>query len=196
MEIIISAVSGSGKTTILNYLKEKLPKARIVNEGDLIFEIAKKKLGIKNRDELREKLTIEQQRKIQELVAKKISKMKDKIILIDTHLSIKTPSGYFPGLSEKVVSTIKPEAIVILEFDPKDVIERRSKDPKRKRDKETEKQIEEQQKMNRDFAFAAATEEEGATVEIINLRYRQKKPFEHTVKAANEIIKIIKRNTK
>ena len=196
MEIIISAVPGAGKTTILEYIKKKMPKVMIVNEGDLIFEIAKKKLGIKNRDEMRKKLTIEQQRKIQENVAKKISKMKSKIILIDTHLSVKTPSGYFPGLSEKVTSIIKPEVIVILEFNPKDVIERRRKDSKRKRDMETEKEIEEHQKANREFAFAAATEAEGATVEIINLRYRQKKLFEHTIKAGNEIVSIIKRNIK
>ena len=195
MKIVVAAVPGAGKTTVLKFVKKKMSEVKIVNVGDLIFEIAKKKFDIKDRDEMRKKLTIEQERLLQEMVAKKISKMKDKIILIDTHMCIKTPSGYFPGISDKVASIIKPDIVIILDFNPKDVIERRKRDPKRERDIETEEIIEEHQNFTKQFATNTAAKVEAA-VEVINLRYKQSKPFEHVVKASDEITKIIKRNIK
>ncbi len=191
MKIVIAAVPGSGKTTVMKAVAKKIPSAKIVNVGDLIFRIVKEKLKVKNRDEMRRKLTIDQQRKYQETVAKKIAKMKNKIILVDTHASIKTQHGYFPGLSETTMHTMRPDIIVLLEYRPQDVLERRKKDSSRKRDNETVKEIEEHQKYNREFAFAAADHADAA-VEIIDLRYRQKKKFDHVKKAANEIVKLIK----
>lgn len=195
MRIIVAAVPGAGKTTILEYVKKKLPEAKVVNVGDLIFEVAKKKFKIKERDEMREKLSIEQERVLQEKVAEKISKMKGKIIVIDTHMCIKMPNGYFPGMSDKVASLVKPDAIVVLDFDPKDILERRKSDSKRKRDVETEESIEEHQNLTKQFAMNTAAKVEAA-IEVINLRYKQPKPFEHAVKASEEIVNIIKRNIK
>ncbi len=191
MKIVVASVPGAGKSTVLKLVKKKIPSAKVVNVGDIIFEYAKKKYKIKNRDEMREKLSIEEQHRLQEVSAEKISKMKSKVILVDTHVSIETPHGYFPGLSEKTIHTMKPDTIVVLESRPEDVAERRKLDKSRKRDVETIQQIEEHQMANREFAFAAASHVE-ASVEIIDLRYRQKKPFEHAKKAANEIIKLIK----
>lgn len=191
MKMIVSAVPGSGKTTILKRLKKKIPSVKIVNEGDLILKMATK-FGIKDRDELRKKLTIEQQKYIQEEAAEHIAKIKGKILIIDTHLSIKTPSGFFPGLSEAILHKIKPDVIVVLEFNPKDVIERRKSDKTRRRDYESEEDIELHQKVNREFAVSASTHV-GAAVEIIEFKQKQKKPFEQVNKAAQEIIKIIRR---
>jgi adenylate kinase len=193
MKIVVAAVPGAGKSTVLKFVKKKMPEVKVVNVGDLIFEMARN--GIKNRDEMREKLTIEQEKILQEKAAEKISKMKDKIILVDTHMCIKTPSGYLPGMSDKVASIVKPDAVVVLDFDPKDVLERRKRDPKRKRDIETKEVIEEHQNFTKQFALNTAAKVE-AVVEVINLRYKQKKPFEHAEKAADEIVKIIKRGTK
>ena len=195
MRMIVAAVPGGGKTTILNYVVKKIPEAKIVHMGDLVFEIAKKKFKIKDRDELRQELTIDQQKLVQDNAYKKISKMRQKIIIIDTHFSIKTPSGYFPGITDHTVKMVKPDSIVVLEFSPKDIIERRMKDKSRKRDAETEEQVEEHQRMNRQYASNASALIE-CPVDIIDLRYKQKKPFEHAVKAANEIVKIIKRDAK
>jgi len=195
MKIVVAAVPGAGKSTVLEYLKKKMPEVKIVSVGDLIFEIAKKKFKIKDRDELRKKLSIKQERIVQERSAEKISRMKEKNILIDTHMCIKTPSGYFPGMSDKVASIVKPDVVIVLDFNPKDVIERRKKDPKRKRDIETEEAIDEHQEYTKQFALNTAAKAEAA-FEIINLRYKQKRPFEHAIKASEEIIKIIKRNVK
>jgi adenylate kinase len=193
MKIVVASVPGAGKTTVLKYVKKKMPEIKIVNVGDLIFEMAKD--GIKDRDEMREKLSIEQERILQEKAAEKISKIKNKIILIDTHMCIKTPSGYLPGMSDKIASIVKPDVVIVLEFDPKDVLERRRKDPKRKRDVETEEAIEEHQNFTKQFALNTAAKVEAA-IEVINLRYKQKKPFDHALKASEEIIRIIKRNVK
>lgn len=193
MKIIVVAVPGAGKTTVLDYVRKKLPEVKIVNVGDLIFEMARN--GIKNRDEMREKLSIQQERMLQEKAAKKISKMKDKIILVDTHMCIKTPSGYLPAMSDKIASIVKPDVVIVLEFDPKNILERRKSDPKRKRDIETEEEIEEHQNFTKQFALNTAAKVEAA-VEVINLRKKQSKPFEHAIKASDEIIRIIERNVK
>src|SRR5437870_1532317 len=195
MKIIIAAVPGSGKTTILNIIKEKMPQVKIVTEGDLIFEIAKKKFNIKNRDEMRKTLNVEQQRYVQEHAAKEISEMKDKIILLDTHVSIETSEGYFPGLADRTIAIIKPDVIVLLEFNPQDILERRKKDTSRRRDLDSMEKIEEHQKINENFAAAAANYAE-CPLEIISLKTRQKKPFEHAEIATQKIIDLIKEEDK
>lgn len=55
MKIVLVALAGSGKTTIMNYVRQKLPDVKIVNYGDIMLEIAKKKFGIEHRDEMRKK---------------------------------------------------------------------------------------------------------------------------------------------
>ncbi len=192
MKVIVTALPGSGKTTIINMVKKKLPRVKVVVFGDIIAKIAEKKFGIKDRDELRKKLTIEQQRYLQEEVSRKVSEMKAQDILIDTHASIKTPSGYFPALSEITVHRIKPDVIVFLEYRPKDIIARRKKDKKRKRDNDTEKDILEYQEISEQFVAEAAEHAESA-VKIIDLRFPEKKPFDHAKKAAEEIVKLFKK---
>ncbi len=191
MKIILCAIPGSGKTTITNKVKQKLPNVRIVNVGNIIFEIVKKELNIKDRDEMRKKLTIKQNKKYQEMAAKEISKMNDKFILIDTHTSIKTEFGYFPTLSEKISELINPDIIVICEYNPSDIINRRLKDPNRKRDLETESEMEKTQKIMIEFAYEAASHV-GAIINLISLRYPETKKFEHTDKIVNEIVKLMK----
>jgi adenylate kinase len=192
MRIIVTAVPGSGKSTVLNFVKRKIPSAKIVSEGDIVFELAAKKFKIKNRDELRKRLTINQQRILQAAAIKKIAAMKNRILLIDSHLSIETPQGYLPGLPERAVHAINPDVIIVLEFTPSDILKRRKKDKKRKRDIESAKEISEHQKINREFAIAAA-ENVQATVEIIQFARKQIIPYSNAWFAARKIVKIIKR---
>lgn len=192
MKIIVSSVPGSGKTTVLNYVRKRMPGVKLVSEGDIVFELAAKRFRIQNRDELRKKLSIAQQRLLQSLAVKRIAAMKDKIILIDSHLSIETPEGYLPGLPEKAIHMIKPDLIVLLEFHPKDILARRKKDRSRRRDVERAGEIEEHQKINREFAFAAATHVQ-CPVEIITFKRRQVIPYSHAWFAARKIVKIIRK---
>jgi len=191
MKLLVAAVPGSGKTTSLKYTARRMSGAKIVGTGDLIFEYARKRYGLKNRDETR-RMSMAQQRASQDYAAKKIGKMKNKVVLIDTHLSVKTPSGYIPGGGAHMMKRIRPDGIVLMEFRPQDVLARRKKDSSRFRDKETAEEIETQQHVNQEIAFAISIEFD-IPVDIVNLRYKEKKRFEHAEKAAVEIVKIIKR---
>lgn len=195
MKVVLVAVPGGGKTTIMNMVKKMVPNVKIVNYGDVMLEIAKERYGITDRDAMRRILSIDSYRAIQLDAAKKIGELTGDVI-IDTHVTIKMKGGYYPGLPFDVVRLMKPEMIILLEFDPNDVIERRLKDitgdaqKRRERDIETPEDIELQQEMNRYFAAAAANVAE-CIVRIINLRFKQSRPFEHAEKAAQIIASIL-----
>jgi len=191
MKLLVAAVPGAGKTTSLQYVRRRLPKAKIVSTGDLVFDYARKHYGLKNRDDTR-KMTMRQQKSAQDSAAKKIGRMRDRVVLIDTHLSVKTPSGYIPGGGTHMMRHIKPDGIILMEFRPEDVLARRKKDKSRHRDRETKEEIDTQQHVNQEIAFAISNEFD-IPVDIVNLRYKEKKRFEHAVKGAAEIIKIIKK---
>jgi adenylate kinase len=91
------------------------------------------KIGVRNRDELR-KLSLAKQRRLQEMAAKRIAKIKDAIVIIDTHLFIKTIDGYYPGLPMHVLDIIKPTHFVMVVAEAEEIAERRRADKSRDRD--------------------------------------------------------------
>jgi adenylate kinase len=127
--IIALGVPGAGKTTVLKGLKGDY---KVVNYGDLMLEIEKKEFGIKDRDEMRN-LPIEKQKLAQKLVAEALAKMHGKVIL-DTHCSVATPSGYYPGLPFEFLRLWKVEALVYVTAGVDELKARRENDPTRKRD--------------------------------------------------------------
>jgi adenylate kinase len=127
--IIVMGLPGAGKTTVLSGLKTEY---RILNYGDLMFEIEKEKYGIENRDEMR-KLPIEKQKEVQKLVAEKLATEHGKLIL-DTHCSVSTPKGYYPGLPFDFLSGLKVDALVLITANVEEIAKRRQEDPSRKRD--------------------------------------------------------------
>lgn len=127
--IIVMGLPGAGKTTVLKGVKSDY---RILNYGDLMFEIEQEKYGIKDRDEMR-KLPVEKQKEVQKLVAERLSRETGKVIL-DTHCSVNTPGGYYPGLPFDFLKGLKVDALVLITADPKEVEQRRAQDPSRKRD--------------------------------------------------------------
>ena len=124
MRIILVSLPGSGKTTTTQLVKREMPGVNVINFGDKMFELASRKYGIKERSELGDVLTWEQNRELQIHVAKEISKMRGNI-LIDTYAAVKTPMGYLPGLTYEVLVEIKPNIIIYMEFDESVVLKRR-----------------------------------------------------------------------
>ena len=120
---------GAGKSTVLNGLKTDY---KILNYGDLMFEIEKEKFGIENRDQMRT-IPIEKQREVQKLVAEKLAAEAGRVIL-DTHCSVYTPNGFFPGLPFDFLKMLRVDALVLITADVKEIEERRKNDPTRKRD--------------------------------------------------------------
>jgi len=200
LKIVVVAVPGGGKTTIMNYVRRRKPDVVVVNFGDYMFDIAKMLFGVKDRDEMRRKIPVDQYRAIQEEAARRIAELKGDI-LIDTHAAIKKPEGFYPGLPDYIVSLMKPDVILLFEFDPQIVLQRRMKDIRGEgaairagRDIESVEEIEAHQQANRYFAFAAANAS-GCTVKIVNLRFKESKPFEHAEVGAEEIVKLMEGST-
>ena len=133
---IIVGIPGVGKTTLITRAAEILNQKRkttVVIFGTVMFEEAKKKMGLKNRDELR-RMAVEEQRRLQDLAAQRITEMNDDIVIIDTHLFINTDEGYYPGLPMRLLSIMKPTNMVMVAADPSEIAARRKSDQTRQRD--------------------------------------------------------------
>ncbi len=110
-----------GKSTVMKAAQDYGYK--IVNFGSTMFEEAQKE-GVKNRDDMR-KLPIEKQQSLQRQAGERIALMGD--VVVDTHASILTPSGYLPGLPEWTIGALKPSIIVLVEATAQEITGRRSK---------------------------------------------------------------------
>lgn len=165
--IIVMGLPGAGKSTVLQGLKTDF---RIVNYGDLMFEIEKEKFGVKDRDDMR-KLPIGKQKEVQRLVAEKLSGMGGKIIL-DTHCSINTPAGYYPGLPFEFLKNLKVEKLVYITAPPEQIHARRSADPARKRDEQPLDAITEHDNFNKSLLAAYSAFTGAPAVIIINAQGR------------------------
>jgi adenylate kinase len=132
---IIVGIPGVGKTTVITRASELLSrkrKAKVVTYGTLMFEEAKK-LGVKSRDDMR-KLPVAKQKKLQETAARRIAKMRDAVVIVDTHLFISTQEGYYPGLPMRLITIMDPTNLIMVAADPRQIAERRKNDPTRQRD--------------------------------------------------------------
>ncbi len=196
MKIVLVAVPGAGKSTTLGLVKQKMPDVSVINYGDVMLDIARRMYGITHRDEMRRKIPVDEYRKVQELAAEEISKMQGDVI-IDTHASIRVQGGFYPGLPDRIMTKLRPDAIVLLEFNPRDIVERRSKDESlRAREAEGEAEIEMHQLANRYYSFAAANAGE-CSVYILDYRNKpQSRPFEHAEASADFIINLLNTNRK
>jgi len=163
--IIVTGIPGVGKTTVM----ETAARSRDLNiavYGTVMFEVAQAKGLVKSRDEMR-RLPPSTQKEIQRAAAARIQAMGD--VIVDTHCSIKTPTGYLPGLPAWVLDALQPSTIVLVEARPEEILRRRQNDATRKRDEDTLEAIAEHQEYNRRFAAAYATLT-GATVHTVHNR--------------------------
>lgn len=130
--VIVTGVPGVGKTTVLTAAiaecKNRGLRVSHVNYGDVMFKSAKAKGLVKERDQMRT-LPIKVQVELQLAAAKKIlSMVEDGNVILDTHMFIRTPSGYMPGIPYWVAESLTPDSIVLIEADPAEIRRRRQKD--------------------------------------------------------------------
>ena len=95
--IVVTGMPGTGSSTVIEAalkLNEEGVAFTPMNYGDVMFEVARGEGLVEQRDEMR-KLPKEKQQEIQRLASEKIADLKESTnLIIDTHCTIKTPSGY------------------------------------------------------------------------------------------------------
>ena len=153
---MVVGVPGVGKTTIVEKLSGAIRGSKVVTFGTVMLEEGKRLGWIRHRDELR-KLPVEKQRQLQKLTATHISRMKGKVIFVDTHLFIRTGEGFWPGLPFEVVRALKPSHLILVEADPKEILARRLHDKTRYRDDITSKDLQGELALARSFLTVSST---------------------------------------
>ena len=142
-KVVIVGIPGVGKTTIVDKVTKILHKKGVGTKyivfGSVMMKEAEK-IGVKDRDDMR-KLPVTQQRKLQVAASIKISKMKTEVLLVDTHLFIKTHNGFWPGIPYDVATTLSPTHIFLVVAKSEEIIKRRLKDVSRSRDPITESEV-------------------------------------------------------
>ncbi|MCL5437725.1 MAG: adenylate kinase [Candidatus Thermoplasmatota archaeon] len=163
MRVVMAGVAGVGKSTILDIVSKKT-QYDVINYGTLMFEMARELNLVEDRDQIR-KLSVDTQVNLQKKASNVIGKMDN--VIVDTHMAIRSPKGYLPGLPEWVVRELKVSSYFLIEADPKIIKERRSRDLTRHRDEDTIEMINEHQHVNRYFAIAYSVYT-GATISFID----------------------------
>jgi adenylate kinase len=170
--VIVTGIPGSGKTTVCSRV-EKLAKnagveVNVINYGTVMMRLLQKHGRGMERDEMRRD-NLDTQRKLQKevagIIAEKMTQLSG-LMIVDTHMSIKTPAGYLPGLPSHNLSVLKPDLLVLVEAEPREISRRRMKDATRKRDVAVEEAVREELLFSRFMAGASAVLA-GAPVKIV-----------------------------
>jgi adenylate kinase len=151
---------------VVEKLEHLVKGVKLVNFGSVMLEEAKAKGWVHHRDELR-KLPITKQRALQASSGSRISRMKERVVLVDTHLFIRTSEGFWPGLPFDVVRAMKPTHLVLVEASPDEILGRRAKDRLRYRDSVSGEQLTEEKALARSFLAVSSTLT-GAPMLIVN----------------------------
>lgn len=153
--VVVTGIPGTGKTKVCALVTELAKKSGlevdVLNYGSITIGTLKRYDMAVNRDAMR-KMDLETQRKFQKIVAETIIeevRRKIGVTIIDTHMAIKTPSGYMPGMPFHVISLLKPSLFVLVEAKAKDISYRRMKDLTRNRDEASESTIQEELSVSR-----------------------------------------------
>ncbi|HEX5187304.1 MAG TPA: adenylate kinase [Nitrososphaeraceae archaeon] len=134
--IVVVGIPGVGKTTIVSSVKksldEKEVKTVVAEFGKIMLDEATK-LKIQSRDEIR-RLSISEQKNLQNIAAEKISQINSDVVIVDTHLFINTKEGYYPGLPFDLLNNLKPTNLILITANPEEIYHRRQNDSSRNRD--------------------------------------------------------------
>src|SRR5437016_1772225 len=134
--IIVAGIPGVGKTTVLQEVEkisqEKRVPLKIVNFGSVMNQLFNQSGRELHRDHMRRQ-DISLQSKIQLEAARQIRKMaRTNLLIVDTHMFVRTNDGLWPGTPEKVLEALGPDAIILIEAEPEEIAKRRAQDTTRK----------------------------------------------------------------
>jgi adenylate kinase len=156
LRIVIVGVAGVGKSTVVQKAVDSIEGSGLIVFGTAMFDAATKLGWVKHRDEMR-KLRVEKQRRLQKIAAERITRIKGKkVIFVDTHLFIRTPEGFWPGLPLAVIQALKPTHLLLIEAEAKEVFKRRLNDKTRYRDEISEDEVLAELILARTFLSAAS----------------------------------------
>ena len=169
--VIVGGVPGVGKTTVINKALEEARNAGVevttMVYGSVMMEMATEMYNVQDRDELR-KLNEDKQKIIQKEAGLRIAeRSQNKLVIVDTHFTIKTGHGiYLQGIPSWVSDALQPKLLVLIETRPEDISKRRNYDNSRERDEEDISQLKEHQEINRTSATTIC-QKTGALLAII-----------------------------
>ena len=165
---IIMGLPGAGKSTVIASLKKIIPELNVVNFGDIAVEAGKRLYKIESRDDMRKKLSVDQNKRLQEEAVAVLSKMTGPNVLLDTHCAVKTNTGYLPGLPFWMLQKLKVEGLILVSAKPEEIYYRRQNDPLRPgRDAESLDEMKQHDSISK-YMLAAYAVLSGAPAMIIS----------------------------
>ncbi len=128
--VIVMGHNGSGKTSIIKPL-EKNGKYNIVNLGEVMHDLAKKKGLVKTPDQIKE-LDSEVQEDLRNEAVKHVSKLNGNVIL-DTHINVEQHGRFLPGLHHYLTDHLKHvSGFLYVDADSDTILKRTNKNKKEK----------------------------------------------------------------
>ncbi len=184
VRVVVVGIPGVGKSTVVERAINGLGKATTLVFGTAMFETAKSLHWVRHRDQMRT-LPVEKQKRLQKIAAQRISRARGSIIFVDTHLFIRTPEGFWPGLPMDVIQALKPTHLILIEAAPEEILSRRKNDATRYRDVHTAAEVQDELTLARTL-LSTASLVSGAPMLI--LRNEEGKVDE----AAQKIVRMLK----
>lgn len=174
---------GAGKTAVLSGLEG----VEVFNIGTEMLKVYSKEFGETERDHLKavEITGYADVVRIRNAVLKKAVRMAGTVV-IDTHPSVKSGNAYIPGFSPEDMKTLQGQikAIIYIDADINDLVERRRNDKTRNREQDSEEMLNQHRTMNVNFVTIYSLYL-GAPIYII----KNGSDLEATRKAVSEVIK-------
>jgi adenylate kinase len=144
---LVLGTPGAGKTSVLRGVEG----VELFSVGTEMLGEYEKEFGAVDRDQMRRMMIprYADAARIRNAVLRRVV-AKTGTVAIDTHASIKAGNSYLPGFSHEDLKLLKDQikAIIYIDAETKDLIERREKDKTRIREQDTEADLDQHREIN------------------------------------------------
>ncbi|RLG18659.1 hypothetical protein DRN75_01155 [Nanoarchaeota archaeon] len=137
MFVMVVGMSASGKNAVISRAMSRLEGFTHIVYGDYVVKYAKK-LGISgDRDELKRVADLKTFKKIQQRAALSIKfRSLGKNVILNTHAVVYKDGNILPGIPYSILRILKPDMIIVIDANERDIMLRRKRDKTRNRDKD------------------------------------------------------------